>query len=44
MLPEAIVYDLEVVQIYEEYVDNPADTLSCAQQLLQTTQEQNAIR
>jgi hypothetical protein len=26
-MPEAVVYDLEVVQVYKEYGDDPAGTL-----------------
>jgi hypothetical protein len=41
---ETIVCDLEVVQIHNEHSDDPAVPLSATQRLLQTIEEQGAVR
>jgi len=43
VLPQAIVYDLEVVQVYEKHGDGPAGTLGAGQLLLQTIEEQGPV-
>src|SRR5215213_5644397 len=44
VVPEAIVYDLEVVQVYEEYGDDPAGALGVGQLLLQAIEEEGTVR
>jgi hypothetical protein len=44
VVPQAIVYDLEVVQVYKKHSDNPVDTFGASQLLLQTIEKQGAVR